>query len=455
MEPRFGHSLSDIRVHVEPDAAAAADSLGATAFTVGRDIAFAKGAYDPGSPSGQFVVAHEVAHAIQNTESNGPQSLRARSGESDASEHDADAAARAVLAGDTASPRAAPSAVVSTYLPPWLLSHPTPMGGAGGAEPAGADRFASPEIPSMLLDRAQSYDSVAEGYNTFGRVTHTTAEALTEQVPQWLPNRLTPSPGNTLFGRKPGTMRELPGGVADAFSVIGGLTDMGIGIDKLANGEIFEGVTETGSGAASTTSGVANLLGKKGLGNVAGGFSSAFSIAGGIEKLTSDDLEEQTEGAQEILANGFDLASSILGGPETPLGAIAAAGGLGARVGSHLVNTSDAIAKERGYFHDQKGNAQSGSAEAADAGRYVNELFGHSNPVLDTLGDGAGLITAGNAAITNAAYTYGRRGVEAVGDGIGDGAEWVGDKIGLSHDKLDWSDIRQNMMATARRPTTK
>jgi hypothetical protein len=436
LEPRFGHGLSDIRVHVEAAAAAAAEELGATAFTVDRDIAFAPGAYDPVSPAGQFLVAHEVAHAIQNAGASGGEALRARSNASDASEQDAHVAAEAVLAGNSASPSAAPSAVVSTYIPEWLLPHMPPMTGTADAAHAKADRFASLETANTVFDHAQSYDSAAEGYNSFGKVSQTTPQALKQRTPKWQREIWTPPPGNRVYGRDPGKLRRLPAGLAEG----------------------ADGVSRIGSGTISAASGIANALGKTGAGNVLGGVSSAFSIAGGVNKLMNGDLNEQTEGAQDILANGFDLASSALGGPGTPLGAIAAAGGLGARVGQRLVNTSDAIAKERGYFHDENGNAQTGTAEAGDAGRVVDDLFGHSNPVLDAIGDGAGFITAGNAAITNAVYTYGRRGVEAIGDagatvvdGIGDGAEWIGDTLGLTGPKLPWHEIQATLMSTAPR----
>ncbi len=48
-EPRFGRSFEDVRVHTGRTADAAAKSINARAFTLGRDIAFASGEYSPGS----------------------------------------------------------------------------------------------------------------------------------------------------------------------------------------------------------------------------------------------------------------------------------------------------------------------------------------------------------------------------------------------------------------------
>jgi hypothetical protein len=65
MEPLFGHDFGKVRVHADSDADASARSLNAVAFTVGHDIAFARGWYQPGTLAGRAVLAHELAHVIQ------------------------------------------------------------------------------------------------------------------------------------------------------------------------------------------------------------------------------------------------------------------------------------------------------------------------------------------------------------------------------------------------------
>lgn len=65
LEALFGADLGDVRVHPGGDAATVVDAAGAEATTVGRDIAFAPGAYRPGDPDGLNLLAHEVAHAVQ------------------------------------------------------------------------------------------------------------------------------------------------------------------------------------------------------------------------------------------------------------------------------------------------------------------------------------------------------------------------------------------------------
>ncbi|HEY2937220.1 MAG TPA: DUF4157 domain-containing protein [Gaiellaceae bacterium] len=65
MEARFGYDFSGVRVHDDARAAATAASIDAAAFTVGADVVFASGRYDPASPEGQRLLAHELAHVVQ------------------------------------------------------------------------------------------------------------------------------------------------------------------------------------------------------------------------------------------------------------------------------------------------------------------------------------------------------------------------------------------------------
>ncbi|HEU4321865.1 MAG TPA: DUF4157 domain-containing protein [Roseiflexaceae bacterium] len=66
-ERRMGHDFSQIRIHNDAHANQTADGLHAHAFTVGSDIAFAAGQYQPGTESGRHLLAHELTHTIQQT----------------------------------------------------------------------------------------------------------------------------------------------------------------------------------------------------------------------------------------------------------------------------------------------------------------------------------------------------------------------------------------------------
>ena len=62
----LGVDLSPLRIHTDDAAARAAATLRARAFTIGNNIYFAAGAYEPGTLDGQALVAHEAAHVAQN-----------------------------------------------------------------------------------------------------------------------------------------------------------------------------------------------------------------------------------------------------------------------------------------------------------------------------------------------------------------------------------------------------
>ena len=65
MENRFGTSLSDVRVHTDAAAGDTARSLGARAFTTGQDMYFGQGAFQPHTPAGRSLLAHELTHTLQ------------------------------------------------------------------------------------------------------------------------------------------------------------------------------------------------------------------------------------------------------------------------------------------------------------------------------------------------------------------------------------------------------
>src|SRR5437588_12708745 len=65
MERRFGADFSDVKVRTGPAAASLCRSLEARAFTSGSDIAFDAGESAPASPAGRLLIAHELAHVLQ------------------------------------------------------------------------------------------------------------------------------------------------------------------------------------------------------------------------------------------------------------------------------------------------------------------------------------------------------------------------------------------------------
>src|SRR5207302_35064 len=80
--------------------AGASAAVGAKAYTLGNDIHFNDGQYDPAGGAGEELLAHEVAHTVQQSGGGGAAQLKLEvSAPQDAAEVEADSAARDMVAG--------------------------------------------------------------------------------------------------------------------------------------------------------------------------------------------------------------------------------------------------------------------------------------------------------------------------------------------------------------------
>lgn len=108
MESRFSHNFGHVRVHTDGEAARSAASARASAYTIGSDIVFAAGQYQPNTDSGRHLLAHELTHVVQQSE--GPVSGTALgngltiSDPSDSYEQAAEATAATVTSGQAITP---------------------------------------------------------------------------------------------------------------------------------------------------------------------------------------------------------------------------------------------------------------------------------------------------------------------------------------------------------------
>ena len=94
MGAAFGHDFSAVRVHTDAGAARLADRLNARAFTYGQDIAFGSAEYRPGTLMGDALIAHELAHVVQQSGAGStPAPALTDAASEDAFENDADTAA--------------------------------------------------------------------------------------------------------------------------------------------------------------------------------------------------------------------------------------------------------------------------------------------------------------------------------------------------------------------------
>ena len=65
METRFGQDFSQVRVHSDAAAARSAGDVTAAAYTAGSHVVFGAGQFTPGNAAGQRLLAHELAHVVQ------------------------------------------------------------------------------------------------------------------------------------------------------------------------------------------------------------------------------------------------------------------------------------------------------------------------------------------------------------------------------------------------------
>lgn len=116
LERALAVDLSAVRVHTGRASEAAAAAVGANAYTVGQDIHFAAGQFQPGTAAGYRLIAHEVAHTLQQGSASATSELVVSS-PGDSAEREADHIADEVGARADAD-RDRANATVSTALAP-------------------------------------------------------------------------------------------------------------------------------------------------------------------------------------------------------------------------------------------------------------------------------------------------------------------------------------------------
>ena len=143
MESAFGASFEGVRVHTDERASKSAESVGANAYTVGSDVVFRSGQFNPATPTGQRTLAHELAHVVQ--QSQGPVDGTDAAGgikvsdPSDRFERAAERTADDVMASVQTSRSAAPSAAAASPSAPVAQLEPEDDEGAA------VQRQAAPE----------------------------------------------------------------------------------------------------------------------------------------------------------------------------------------------------------------------------------------------------------------------------------------------------------------------
>jgi len=173
MESRFAHDFANVRVHWDATAADAARAVNARAYTLGNDIVFGAGAYEPHTQAGKRLLAHELTHVVQQGDAKDAPSRRLAnaaftlSQPSDRAEQEASRGADAIIHGMDFAPsaRIAPGAIIQRADDEWnkvydehrarTKSYETFKGGLGElkatSESGGRGIPAAPEITFDIL----------------------------------------------------------------------------------------------------------------------------------------------------------------------------------------------------------------------------------------------------------------------------------------------------------------
>lgn len=170
MESNLGTSFANVKVHTGAEAAREADHANARAFTVGENIVMGRGEFQPGTPAGDVLLAHELAHVAQQR---GPDSGAA---ESDL-ERQADSSAAAALLGGKAK-SAASSGLRLQRCPPApkqadevSLGFWTPKGVMNILSKSG-----DAAVVKGVVDAGYTFGSFTTAYDTWENPDHTQVE---------------------------------------------------------------------------------------------------------------------------------------------------------------------------------------------------------------------------------------------------------------------------------------
>jgi uncharacterized protein DUF4157 len=122
MEHRLGHNFSDVRIHRGPAAEASAHAVDALAYTVGHDVVFGGGTFQPDTISGRRLITHELSHVAAQPSAAGLAGTRLR-----------------VSSPDEAAERHATQISESSFTHPVAHANPVTQPNALLRQPAGGD----------------------------------------------------------------------------------------------------------------------------------------------------------------------------------------------------------------------------------------------------------------------------------------------------------------------------
>ncbi len=177
MEPRFGQDFSRVRIHTGERASQSAHAIHATAYAAGSHIAFAAGEFAPDTSRGRHLLAHELAHVVQQPDGAASRPERVAP-DGTSTERAADAAANAVVGGGSmGAPAAADAGAVHRQARPFIKQvkvHLTPPQNAE-LEWQGTPPTTAPGNDAFTVSTGKGYGDPGDPPNTCKRACCTDA----------------------------------------------------------------------------------------------------------------------------------------------------------------------------------------------------------------------------------------------------------------------------------------
>jgi len=184
METSFGHDFSHVRIHTDQQASESARAVNALAYTVGRDVAFRSGTYAPGTSEGRRLIAHELAHVVQQSAAS-VETTQAYPSDSSAFENNADQIADRVVSGGQIPPVLGAASAIQRRAAPYIKKVTVHL-----APPQSADLEWEGTAPSTATGSDHFTVSTGKGYSDpgdpAGTCTRTCCtDAMTQCAPPW------------------------------------------------------------------------------------------------------------------------------------------------------------------------------------------------------------------------------------------------------------------------------
>jgi hypothetical protein len=187
MEPRLGADLSDVRLHKSGESASAAEGLSAKAFTVGNDVHFGSGNYQPGTKEGDRLIAHELTHVVQGK----------RAGVQRKADDAADAEHAGPTVSDPAEPAEKEADAVGDHVANDLHGGKPPEPGKGPAKAAGS-AAAKPASPDKAGDGASAPSQARNDHSQAAGAQGTAGESKPGAQAESAPKEKAPAIGAKL-----------------------------------------------------------------------------------------------------------------------------------------------------------------------------------------------------------------------------------------------------------------